>query len=126
MVRDPWNPSVEDVLEWAYDPSSEDPCQDWDLALTWVGHQAEYIRLACDKNCPKREFFLHMLYLMVGDPVRSNYRSVSKEAVLAFIQQGRYTSDQDVQLWRERSLELLKKPDTFNYHDWCGGGLARS
>ena len=67
-----------------------------------------------------------MLYLMVGDPVRSNYRSVSKEAVLEFIQQGRYTSDQDVQLWRERALELLKNPETFNYHDWCGGGLARS
>ena len=126
MVQNPWNPSIEDVLEWAYDPNSDDPCQDWDLALTWVGYQAEYIHLACDKNCPKRDFFLHMLYLLVGDQVRCNYRSVSKEAVLEFIEQGRYTSNQDVQLWRERSIELIKNPDTFNYHDWCGGGLARS
>jgi len=126
MFRDPWNPSIEEVLEWAYDPDAEDPCQDWDLALTWVGYQTDYIRLACDKNCPKKLFFLHMLYLMVGDPVRSNYRSVSKEALLEFVQKGRYTSDQDVQLWHDRSLELLNDPGKFNYIDWCGGGLARS
>ena len=29
-----------------------------------------------------------------------------------------------VHLWVERSRELLAKPDSFRYDDWCAGKLA--
>ncbi|MFI0416278.1 MAG: hypothetical protein ACH255_19310 [Candidatus Thiodiazotropha sp.] len=59
------NPTVEEIREWAY--SDEDwPHDEWDLFLSWTVEVELFIELATDHKCPKKSFFLHMLYYLVG------------------------------------------------------------
>ena len=124
-MRDPWNPSADDVRAWAADPVATEPCQDWDLALSWARHDGTYLRLASDDACPNRRFLLRVLYLIVGDAVRTGYRSATRIDVEALLARGAGHRHPDVRLWRERSHDLLAHPEAFDYDDWCAGGLAR-
>jgi hypothetical protein len=123
---DPWKPEPDEVREWAYDADALEPCQDWDLALCWIQHERCYLELASDKSCPKRRYFLALLYLMVGDAVRADFRTRPKPIIEGLIDLGDEYRHPDIQRWQERSLNLLKHPDLFEYHDWCGGGFARA
>ncbi len=59
------NPSVEEVKQWAY--SNEDwPDNEWDLFLSWTREVNLFIEFATDHKCPKQNFFLHLLYYVVG------------------------------------------------------------
>lgn len=124
-IAEPCNPTSSEVREWAYTPGATEPCEDWDLSLSWIGHEREYLEFASDKNCPSRVFFLHVLYLMIGDAVRVNYRNVPEAVVRGFVELAKNIEDDQVRVWHERSLHLMKHPNEFNYDAWCGGGLAR-
>lgn len=125
MFNDPWNPSSAEVRAWAYTPGAVEPCQDWDLALSWAGHEREYLELVADPACPNSEYFLRVLYLMVGDAVRSGFRTVSESVVRGFVELAADSRSQQLQLWRARALRLLKHPEEFEYEAWCGGGLTQ-
>jgi hypothetical protein len=125
MFADPWNPSITEVRAWAYDAAAEEPCQDWDLALCWAGHERDYLDFASDRRCPKRAFFLSVIYLMVGDAVRSEFRSTSEAMVSGFVQLGANHSDPAIRLWHSRASHLLDHPKEFEYDAWCAGKLAR-
>lgn len=85
---DPWNPTSSEIRSWAYDPEADDPCQDWALALSWLQDESVYLSLAADDRCPKRRFFLSLLYLMVGDAVRTDFRACPKPIVVAWLTMG--------------------------------------
>ncbi len=78
---DPWNPTLCEVRRWAFEQDAMFPEQDWDLALLWCGFASECLRLAADETCPNRDFFIHMLYLHVGDAIRSDFSSASRVEV---------------------------------------------
>ncbi len=107
-IADPWNPSSSEVRAWAYAPDGMQPCQDWDLSLSWGGHERDYLEFAADPACPSQRFFLHVLYLMVGDAVRSGYHSVPEATVRGFIDLAAHHQSPELRLWRERALILLK------------------
>lgn len=121
---DPWNPTPNEIRSWAYDPDAAEPCQDWDLALSWLQDEAVYLSLATDDDCPKRRFFLSLLYLMVGDAVRSDFRARPKPIVIGLIEHGNEYPHPDISTWQRRSRELIACPATFEYDAWCGGQLA--
>ena len=123
-MYNPWSPTVDEVREWAYDSNEPEPCQDWDLALSWAQHERAYLELASDEACPKRRFFLGVLYFMVGDAIRSEYRSRPRPIIEGLIDRGNDYRHRDIKRWQERSRQLLKQSDLFDYGDWCGGGLA--
>lgn len=125
-VNDPWNPSSSEIREWAFDADSLAPCEDWDLALSWAQDERVYLSLASDDSCPKRRFFLSVIYLMVGDAVRSKFNVRSRPIIEGFIALGDEYRHPDIQSWQTRSRRLLANPDLFDYADWCGGGLAAS
>jgi hypothetical protein len=125
MFSDPWNPSSAEVRAWAYTPGAIEPCQDWDLSLSWAGHERDYLKFAGDSACPNSDYFLRVLYLMVGDAVRNGYRTVPEPIVLGFVDLADGSPDQRIRLWRTRALRLLKHPEEFQYEAWCGGRLAR-
>ena len=66
---DPWNPSPGEIRAWAYDAESLEPCQDFKLALSWSWHEKALLECASDDRCPKRRYFLDVLYLIVGNAV---------------------------------------------------------
>jgi hypothetical protein len=125
MFADPWNPSSTEVRAWAYTADSPVPCQDWDLSLSWASHERDYLEFAADKDCPHSDFFLCVVYRMVGDAVRSRFIVASEPLVRGFIELASNHKSKRLRMWRERALYLLKNPEEFNYDAWCAGGLAR-
>ena len=121
----PHDPSPAELREWACTPGAEEPCQDFDLILSWAWHDDTCIAFASDPACPSRDYFLAVLYLMVGDAVRTGFRNVEEAGVLAFVALADGSRSEVVREWQARSRQLLRDPDTFDYADWCGGGLAR-
>ena len=121
----PWNPQPEEIRAWAYDADAMWPEQDFDLALSWAGHEKACLDLAADDACPKRLFFLSVLYLMVGDAVRSNFKVASEPVVRGLVERGKEYSHPDIRIWQERSRALLANRELFNYDKWCGGGYVR-
>lgn len=123
-TMDPWNPTAEEVREWAFDAGAPEPCQDWDLSLSWVGYESTYLSLAADHHCPKRTFFVHMLYFMVGDAVRNDFASTPRPIVEGFVARAGNSKHPDIVRWHDRSAALLADPKSFDYDLWCGGGYA--
>lgn len=123
LFANAWNPSEAEIRAWASDPISLAPVQDWDLAL--LHHGVLVLELASDARCPKRDFFLRVLYLIVGDAVRTDYRAVKRDTVDHLLQAGRGSSCASIERWVTRSRELMVAPSLFNYELWCNGGHAR-
>lgn len=126
MFSDPWNPSSTEIQSWAYDATAHEPCQDWDLALSWAGHERDYLSFSADPHCPKQAFFLHVLYLMVGDAVRSRFGVAPESSVRGLLERSKAYPCKAIRLWHDRSLRLLKYPHEFDYETWCAGGFVRS
>ena len=122
---DPWNPKPDEIRAWAYDSDAMYPEEDFDLALSWAGHELVYFELVDDEACPKRTLFLSVLYLMVGDAVRSGFNVAPEQVVREFIERGNDYNHPDIQKWQERSRALLANHDLFDYDLWCSGGYAR-
>jgi hypothetical protein len=102
-----------------------EPCQNWDPALCWAQHERAYLELASDEACPKRRYFLGVLYLMVGDAVRTGFRSRPRPIIEGLIARGDGYAHPDIKLWQERSRQLLKHPELFDYGNWCAAGYAK-
>lgn len=121
------NPTISEIETWAWSFNDKDwPHSEWPLYLSWTGEIELFIELASNHKCPKKDFFLFMLYNMVGIayeyPLKS--KSVAKNDVKFLISKGRGISHGDIRLWVERSEDLMKRKITYTYDDWRGGVLA--
>lgn len=123
-MRDPYNPTQEEIRAWAASPEVLEPVEDWALMISDEPYEQLYLELAADEDCPTRRYFLALLYLVVGDAVRSQFRGRSRDAVLDLLERGRAYPHPEIDAWRQRSAELLRHPETFEYYAWCDGGLA--
>lgn len=127
-MDNPWMPSPDEVREWANttsDPWTDQPCEDWPLALSWAQHERAYLELASDECCPAREFMLFILYFVVGHAIHDQFKTVPQPVIEGFVRRGSEYSHPDIQRWQNRCWKLLRDPDTFNYDQWCGGDYAQ-
>jgi hypothetical protein len=124
-MPDPWKPTPDEIREWAYKRDAVEPCQDWDLALAWTRHEQALFECTADDHCPNRRFILGVLYLVVGNAVRSGFRTVARPIIEGFIARGDEFAHSDIRLWQQRSKELLQHPEMFDYQYWCAGGFAQ-
>ena len=125
-MRSPQNPNAEEITHWAYDARAGEPVQDWDIVLAGCPYESLYMKFASSSDCPKQEYFLAVLYLIVGDTVRTQYQTRSREDVERLLAEAeqRFPSH-CVHLWTKRARELIAGQRVFRYDDWCGGVLAR-
>ena len=124
MFSDPVNPVIEEIRTWAYSPGALEPMEDWDLILESEAADEFYLALAADAECPQATYFLHVLYLIVGDAVRSGYHTRTRAQVESLLEVGEGLTSPAVQRWGARSRELMADPSRFSFEAWCGGGLA--
>lgn len=124
-MTDPWQPTPDEIRAWAYDAHAAEPCQDWDLALAWSGHERALLECASDDTCPRQAYMLAVLYLIVGDAVRTGFQSRPRAVIEGFLDFASAFCHPSIQLWQQRSRALLRDPSTFTYEAWCAGGLAR-
>lgn len=119
-------PTVEELRAWAFDADASEPVQDWDLILSWLPYDVVYLELASSRECPKADFFLSLLYFIVGDAVRTEFRSRKKESIKELLSEAQVRFPARViHQWCQRSRDLLAHPERFSYADWCAGRLAR-
>jgi hypothetical protein len=117
-----------DVVAWAYanDGGHCEPMQDWDILLADPRNEDVLLQLASDELCPKRIFFLHCLYILVGDYVRVLHAGVAIPfPIEPLLTRATASNDPIIKTWLEQSRYLIAHPETFDYDLWCGGGLIR-
>lgn len=122
------NPTDAELEEWAYAVDLPYPPieQDWDLIVTRISRGALLLKLASDATCPRQNFFLRCLYLLIGDSVRTKFNIFfPRSAIEDLLVVASESQDKAVLQWVERSRFLIAHPETFNYEDWCGGRLGR-
>lgn len=117
--------SLEKLKEWAYDQYAEEPTQDFDLTVIALNINNMIVEFASDSACPKQEFFLSCLYLIVGDAVMTEGKGDhTLQAVQELLKQCQHIKIPEIQRWITDSEHLLLNPDEFEYDAWCAGGLA--
>ena len=124
----PVDPSPGELKAWAYNPDSvplENMPPDWDLLVSGDRLVATLFELAMDRSCPARRFALHCLYIYAADGIRTQFRAHPKRRLRKLVQQAETLGDEPMRVWAHNSRVLLAKPDLFDYHDWCEGGLVR-
>ncbi|MDG4762915.1 hypothetical protein O7632_02115 [Solwaraspora sp. WMMD406] len=124
----PVDPSPAELRAWAYQPDSvplQSMPQDWDLLVSGDRLIATLFDLAMDRSCPARRFALHCLYIYAADGIRTNFRAHPKRRLRKLVEQAEQYGDELMVTWAHNTRVLLAKPDLFDYHDWCEGGLVR-
>lgn len=123
-MKDPWNPQKEALRQWAFDAGAPWPEQDFDLAIGDLLFADIILELAADNHCPKQPFFLSCAYLIVGDAVRTHFDVCAKADLQHFLERAMQSGHPYLVTLVERSTVLIEHPDTFDYNQWCHGGLA--
>jgi hypothetical protein len=115
--EDAWNPKDEEIVEWSYSEEGW-PVQDFDLAIITEKNDLLLIELAKDPQNPKRSFFIHLLYLLVGEAIyqenkiRINYLSKLITEINVF-------DDNILCIWKKEALDLIDNKIDFEYSYWC-------
>jgi hypothetical protein len=124
----PVDPSPAELRAWAYQPDSV-PLQslppDWDLLVSGDRLIPTMFELASDPFCPARRFALHCLYIYAADGIRTNFRAHPKRRLRKLVEHAERHGDESMATWAHNTRMLLAKPELFEYHDWCEGGLVR-
>ncbi|WDZ86129.1 hypothetical protein [Micromonospora cathayae] len=124
----PVDPSPAELRAWAYHPDSvplTSMPQDWDLLVSGDHLVTTLFELAMDTACPARRFALHCLYIYAADGIRTGFRAHPKRRLRKLVEHAELTGDHLVRTWAYNTRVLLERPDLFDYHDWCEGGLVR-
>lgn len=124
----PVDPTADELRAWAYQPDSvplESMPADWDLLLAGDQLIGTLFDLAMDRTCPARRFALHCLYIYAADGIRTNFRAHPRRRLRRFVEQAEQDGDEAMTVWAHNTRVLLSRPQLFDYHDWCEGGLVR-
>ena len=114
------NPTIEEIREWAYS-EEEWPHDEWDLFMSWTREVDLFIQLATDHKCPKRIFFLHMLYYIVGTTYGEPNKSDKLDRIAFYADKGRGIKHGDIRNWVKNTEELIKGFQKYSYDNWRGG-----
>ncbi|KQS27758.1 hypothetical protein [Dyadobacter sp. Leaf189] len=113
------NPTNEQVILWAYDLDLYLTDQDEDLILHSNQYLAILCQLACDHNCPKKEYCFSILKHHIQHLLARRDIEQINEAVIT-IAQVECVSDIDVCDWRADFhwiAELITRPRKLNLED---------
>lgn len=124
----PVDPTPAELRDWAYQPDSV-PLQtmppDWDLLISGDHLVGTLFDLALDPGCPARRFAVHCLYIYAADGIRTNFRAHPRRRLRKLVEQAEADGDEVLVTWAHNTRVLLSRPDLFDYHEWCEGGLVR-
>lgn len=123
-MKDPNNPTPKEIRQWAYHKTKNEPIRDWNIVISTLGNAELLLALAEDKSCPKRQYFLECLYLLVGNSV-SKHRATDAGKVEVYLARAEKSSEPAIVNWVTRSREILRDLRRFDYAEWCEGGLAK-
>ncbi|MFG2038682.1 hypothetical protein [Dactylosporangium sp. NPDC048998] len=126
--QNPVDPTPAELRAWAYHPDAsllQTMPPDWDLLIAGDRLIGTLFDLAMDPACPARRFALHCLYIYAADGIRTHFRAHPKRRLKKFVEQAEENGDELLTTWAHNARMLLARPELFEYHDWCEGGLVR-
>ena len=123
---DPRSPTPDELRLWASVEGAVEPMPDWELFLASEGLAKTYIEIAAEPAYPMQEYFLDILYFMVGREVNSDRLESRRSIVEGWLECGESTDCTAIRTWAERGRRLLRDPGSFDYEFWCGGGHLTS
>ncbi|MEN7549861.1 hypothetical protein AAG747_18190 [Rapidithrix thailandica] len=107
-MKDVYNPDREDILEWIDSKTDGWPDSDWDLYVLSEENDLLIFELANKLTSSKRDFFIHVLYYMVGEYMSDN-RNVKKRSridrLLGLVDE---KATKEVQEWKGKTIELFQ------------------
>ena len=112
---DPDNPTADEVRRWAYTPDADFPHEEWDLVVSLCPYDDVFLECAADVDCPGQRCMLGVLYVIVGDSIRSNFYMRDRSSIESLIAKADGHSSCAISRWQQRSRDLLKNPDSFDY-----------
>ncbi|HZN20676.1 MAG TPA: hypothetical protein VFB84_21195 [Micromonosporaceae bacterium] len=124
----PVDPTPGELRAWAYNPDTvplHTMPPDWDLLVSGDRLIGTLFEIAIDPTCPARRFALHCLYIYAADGIRTNFRAHPKRRLRRLVEQAEHDGDELLTTWAHNTRMLLARPDLFDYHEWCEGGLVR-
>ncbi|MFB9234795.1 hypothetical protein ACFFWC_04480 [Plantactinospora siamensis] len=125
----PVDPSATELRAWAYQPDSvplHSMPPDWDLLVSGDHLVGTLFDLAMDRTCPARRFAQHCLYIYSADGIRTKFRAHPRRRLRKLVERAEREGDESMLTWAHNCRMLLARPELFDYHDWCEGGLVRS
>ena len=125
MIEDPFNPTKFEIETWAFSKEDEKwPEQDWDFYVSEGELYQVVFLLASNLKCPKRSFFLHALYVMIGDALHEDNED-RQETLLKWLSLATNDTPKDVRKWKKEAIEVIKGEKIFNVDYWYDIGLDR-
>ena len=124
----PVDPAPEELQRWAYNPDSvrlDLMPVDWDLLVANDRLAQTLFDLAFDPQCPARRFALHCCYIYAADAIRTGFKAHPRRKLRKLVEEAEEEGDELMTTWAHNTRVLLAKPNLFDYHDWCEGGLVR-
>jgi hypothetical protein len=125
----PVDPTPAELRAWAYHPDAallQTMPPDWDLLVSGDRLIGTLFEIAMDPGCPARRFALHCLYIYAADGIRTNFRAHPRRRLRKFVETAEHEGDEMPVIWAHNVRMLLARPELFDYHDWCEGGLVRN
>jgi hypothetical protein len=125
----PVDPTPGELRAWSYHPDTvplHTMPPDWDLLVSGDRLIGTLFEVAMDPACPARRFATHCLYIYAADGIRTNFRAHPKRKLRKFVEQAESEGDELLSVWAHNTRMLLARPELFDYHDWCEGGLVRN
>ena len=125
----PVDPTPAELRAWAYHPDTvkmQAMPAEWDLLVAGDPLVATLLELAMDDNCPARRFALHCLYIYAADGIRTDFSAHPKRRLRKLVERAEAEGDEFMRTWAFNVRVLLARPEMFDFHAWCEGGLVRS
>lgn len=125
----PVDPTPAEMRAWAYHPDGallRSMPPDWDLLVAGDRLIGTLFDVAMDPKCPVRRFAVHCLYIYAADGIRTKFRAHPRRRLRKFVESAEHEGDEMLGYWAHNVRMLLARPELFEYHDWCEGGLVRN
>jgi hypothetical protein len=123
------DPTAAELRAWAYQPDSvslQSMPAYWDLLVAGDRLVTTVFDLAMDPRCPARRFALHCLYIYAADGIRTDFSAHPKRRLRKLVERAETEGDEFMRTWAFNVRVLLARPEMFDFHAWCEGGLVRS
>jgi len=123
------DPTAAELRAWAYQPDSvslQSMPPYWDLLVASDRLVNAVFELAIDTNCPARRFALHCLYMYAADGIRTDFSAHPKRKLRKLVERAESEGDEFMRTWAFNVRVLLARPEMFDFHEWCEGGLVRT
>ena len=121
QFKDYAHPTEDELQQWAYDPETDNPVQDWELILSWGmdrGRLRQLIQFAADPSCPHATFFLGVLFQWVIVVAKSQHYEIIRGHYDSWLHEAKGVKDPRVKQWRRKARLLFQGQQQFNYDTW--------